>query len=73
MTHDRIFKAFEMYLKPAMESDFIMWFPNGRNSIRLRKKNGQELVFTYHSPKDWRLETVDRFIKTMKNVKEKEL
>lgn len=70
MTHDRIFKAFELYLKPVMECDFVMWFPNGRSSIRLRKKNGQEFVFTYHSPKDWRFETIDSFIKTM-NKKEK--
>lgn len=70
MTHDRIFKAFKLYMKPLMDCEFAMWFPNGRNSVRLRKKNGQEFVFTYHSPKDWKFETIDSYIKTM-NKKEK--
>lgn len=48
-----------------------MWFPNGRNSIRIRQKNGQEFIFTYHSQKDWKFETITSFLNGMKGGKSK--
>lgn len=46
-----------------------IWFPNGKNSIRVRDEQGKELVFTYESPKVWTIETIDSFIKKMKGEK----
>lgn len=43
-----------------------VWFPNGRDSIRIRDINKHELIFTYHGDTDWRLETVNEFLKNMK-------
>ena len=50
---------------PNMAKYAAMWFPNGRNSIRIRDINKHELIFTYYSDADWRLETVNEFLKNM--------
>ena len=57
MGHSEVMKWFEKY------------FPDGRNSIRIRQKNGQEFIFTYHSQKDWRFETITSFLNGMKGGK----
>lgn len=46
-----------------------LWIPNGKNSVRIRQNSGRELVFTYHSTKNWRLETVESFISRLKGEK----
>ena len=51
---------------PDMAQSIAVWFPNGRDSIRIRDINKHELIFTYHSDTDWRLETVNKFLKNMK-------
>lgn len=38
-------------------------------SIRIRQKNGQEFIFTYHSQKEWKLETITSFLNGMKGGK----
>lgn len=54
------------------------WFPNGNNSIRIRLKEtnmlpfaigkGDELIFTAKSRSEWRLETMESWIKTMSDI-----
>lgn len=39
------------------------WFPNGRNSIRVRLDTGKEFIFTYNSSDDWKIESVGSFLK----------
>lgn len=51
---------------PIKDDSVECWWPNGKNSIRVRLTNHIELVLTYSSSKKWRLETVDSF-----NEKEK--
>lgn len=51
---------------PIKDDNIECWWPNGKNSIRVRLTNHIELVLTYSSSKKWRLETVDSF-----NEKEK--
>ena len=51
---------------PTMAKYAAMWFPNGKNSIRIRDNNKHELIFTYHSDADWRLETINEFLKNTK-------
>ena len=63
MTHNEVLKHFALYF-PLYSGDKVdTWFPNGRNSIRVRQTNGQEFIFTFHSHKDWRFETIDSFIR----------
>lgn len=69
MSHSEIMKWFEYYFPDYSRNRVDVWFPNGRNSIRIRQKNGQEFIFTYHSQKDWRFETVTSFLNGMKGGK----
>ena len=45
------------------------YFPNGKNSIRIRKTNGQEFIFSLREPKAWKFETIDQFLVDMKGEK----
>ena len=69
MSHSEIMKWFEYYFPDYSMNRVDVWFPNVRNSIRIRQKNGQEFIFTYHSQKDWRFETITSFLNGMKGGK----
>ena len=69
MSHSEVMKWFENYFPDYSGDRIDVWFPNGRNSIRIRQKNGQEFIFTYHSQKDWRFETITSFLNGMKGGK----
>ncbi|MFA7097643.1 MAG: methionyl-tRNA synthetase [Gammaproteobacteria bacterium] len=63
MTHNKVFEWFNLYF-PIYAGDKIdTWFPNGKNSLRVRQTNGQEFIFTFNGHKDWKFETIDSFIK----------
>lgn len=69
MFHTKIYDAFKDMF-PNYVNESVVYFPNGKNSIRLRGVDGyrfyrQELVFTYYDNRNWRLKTVDQFIKRM--------
>lgn len=64
MTHPRVYEEFKTYF-PQYEQMMKLWFPNGKNSIRVRLNNGRELVFTYNGTNEWCFETVDNFLKRM--------
>lgn len=65
MSHNEIYKWFELYFQPYAGDKVSAWFQNGKNSIRIRQTNGQEFVFTYHSAKNWRFETIDSYVEKM--------
>ena len=65
MTQRDVFKAF-MEISRTTEQDIEAWFPNGRDSVRVRLKNKKELIFTYDSPNYWRLETKGAYLTDMK-------
>ena len=65
MAHNEVWKAFGQIL-PIFKEKATMWFPNGKNSIRVRIGEvpaHQDLIFTFNNSKEWRFETVDAFIK----------
>ncbi len=64
-----VFKLFELYFPQYSGKSFAAWFPNGRNSIRVRQTDGREFVFTYGGKDDWKFETVKSFLKTLKGEK----
>ena len=65
MTYKQIFTLFEACF-PQFEKRVETWFPDGKNSVRIRWANGEDFVLTYRKNTNWRLETVDSFIDSMK-------
>lgn len=54
---------------PDQAKEVKEYFPNGKNSIRIRKTNGQEFIFSLREPKAWKFETIDQFLADMKGEK----
>lgn len=65
MLHDDVYKQFKQKF-PQFSKQIIQWFPNGRNSIRVRRMDGQDFIFTYQGKQNYSLETVDSFIDRLK-------
>ena len=65
MKHDLILHFFKTHL-PFQARLVTEWFPNGKNSIRVRLTNKDEFIFTYNKEKEWCYETVDNYIVRMK-------
>lgn len=66
MVHNEIIKKLELILPAYSGESITVWFPNGKNSIRIRKKDGNEFIFTYNNKNNWKFETIDSYIKNMK-------
>lgn len=67
MLQEEVLKHFKRIF-PPFSTQMTEWFPNGRNSVRVRVKSGSDFIFTYHSESDWCLETVDAFVKRLKGA-----
>ena len=61
-------QTFEVFKKtlPEYGERTVIWFPSGKNGIRVRLDNGCEFIFIYNNSDDWSFETVDCYIKKMK-------
>lgn len=44
MVHSKVFECFQEHL-PAFAEKVETYFPNGKNSIRVRQKDGKEFIF----------------------------
>ena len=69
MSHEKVYEWFESYF-PQYSKYVVEWFPNGRNSVRVRQSNGHDFIFTFYEHNDWCFETVDSFIKRLKGERE---
>ena len=63
MTPERLFEAFKK-ITGFNDSDVERYFTmrNSKNSIRVRFKDKNEYVFTYKTPRKWRLETYETYL-----------
>lgn len=68
MTHRDVLRHFKN-LFPEYVYEIDIWFPNGKNSIRIRLKHKEEFVFSIDDPKKWRFETVENFIANMRGAR----
>lgn len=44
MSHNDVYKWFELYFPLYAGEKVSAWFQNGKNSIRVRQTNGQEFI-----------------------------
>lgn len=64
MSHKDVLEQFNSIF-PSYAEHMIEWFPNGNSSVRVRLEHGRDYAFTYHSELNWKLETIDSFIRSM--------
>lgn len=67
MPNTGILEKFKEVMKLTNE-EIIFWVPNavGRNTIKVRLKDHSELIFSYSSPRNWRLETAESYVRSLK-------
>ena len=76
MSPRQVFEAFKRIF-PGYFSKDLVFFPNGKNSIRIRNlkeiyANGQDVIFSVESGTHcWRLESVDSYLENWKESKKK--
>lgn len=68
MVHNQVYEKFKN-LMPFYGDKTKKWYTNGKNSIRVVLDTGQQYVFTVFSENNWQFETLDRFLKRMKELK----
>lgn len=74
MTHNELLNIYKTmfnavnvpYCNRFANMEIDVWFSNGKDSIRVRYTDKTELVFTYHDKNNWKLETLNEFIKSIK-------
>ena len=62
MTHKYIYDRFAKYF-PNYSSETDIWFPNGKNTIRVRLFDKREFIFRYDGENIIRFETVTSFLR----------
>ena len=71
MAHKDVYEEFKALL-PDYAEDVSDWFPNGKDSVRIRLgKTHQEFIFTIRSSEEWRFETLANFIKSLNENRRK--
>lgn len=65
MRHQDIYKQYQCCF-PQYAERTERWFPNGKNSIRVRQNNKMEFIFSYENEQNWGLETKNHFLRSMK-------
>ena len=68
MSHTQVYKCYKSWL-PDHAARTKEYFPNGKDSIRIREVGGQEFIFTVLGEMSWKWETIAHFIKDLKGEK----
>lgn len=68
MVHSEVFKHFADIF-PNLAEQYDVYFPCGKNCIRVRMAKQREYVFTYYGANEWKFETLSSYMKTMKGGK----
>lgn len=69
MTHDNVYKKFKECFIPNADELLECWYPNGKNSIRVRPKGKgakYDMIFTYHSDLNYKFETINSYLNSIK-------
>lgn len=65
--HEDLFEEYRQLLK-VDESLIEEWFPCGKDSIRVRFKDGKEVIWTITGPENWMIESVEHFCKRLTGI-----
>lgn len=65
MTHVDLEKIWETLSVAGACQKAKYLYPNGLDSLRIVFEDDTEIIFIYHSEKDWSVETVESFIRRM--------
>jgi len=68
MLHDKVLEWYTIMfpIEDPEKGGINIWFPNGKNSIRVRHLDGLEVVFTFNTTIDWSLMTLKQHLAVMK-------
>lgn len=66
MTHNKVFEDFKERL-PICINKITEWFPNGKDSIRVRFNNGKDYIYTIDEH-GFNFESKEHFIERLKGV-----
>lgn len=55
MTHQEILKRFDAIVPGK---SYVKWWTKGKGAIRLRFRDGQDVIFTYLAEDCWKIETL---------------
>ncbi len=61
MLDREILKIFNSYFPQHGGENIDTWFLNGKNSIRIRNKNGKEFIFTFNNDNDWGFTSINNY------------
>lgn len=67
--HEILEKAKELF--PNMFSGDYIWFPHGKNSVRV-KYDHREVIITYLGDRNWAIETPDFYFNRRKGEQKKQ-
>lgn len=65
MKQEEVYKKFKSHF-PEYDKHVEEWFPNGKNSVRVRLISGSDFIFTYNDWFDWSFETIESYIRKMR-------
>lgn len=66
MTHNKVYEDFKERM-PVYVERVVEWFPNGKDSVRVRFENGKDYIYTI-TDGGFSFETKDHFIERLKGV-----
>lgn len=67
MSHTEILRKFKEIFRIKDET-IDTWYPNGKNSVRVKLITYEDLIFTFISEDDWRVETLKSFFISAKKT-----
>lgn len=66
MNHKEVYEQFTNLFPTLAGEKVAVWFTNGKNSIRVRETDGQELIFSIIGKNEWMMESPQHFLKRMR-------
>lgn len=66
MNHKEVYEQFTNLFPTLAGEKVAVWFTNGKNSIRVRETDGQELIFSIIGKNEWMMESSQHFMKRMR-------